>query len=91
MKSYAGGTVSSWQIYSMPDRSKGRGQMKCGPWSSKLKFRRGANDPTPEKFTLTKPPEKYYHEGSQDPNRVVAIVKKKMIQRAYCSIEVAFD
>jgi hypothetical protein len=39
-----------------------------------LRVRRGANDPTPEKFTVTTPPE--YHGGSQDPHRDVAPVKK---------------
>jgi hypothetical protein len=39
----------------MPDRSKGRGQKKCSPWSSRLGVGRGAHDPTPEKFTVTIP------------------------------------
>jgi hypothetical protein len=49
----------------MPDRSKGRGQMKCSPWSSRLWFG-----------------EIHYYEnfraygGGQDPQRVVAPVKK---------------
>jgi hypothetical protein len=34
----------------------------------------GAKELTPEKFTVTKPPEK--HGGGQDPQRVVATVKK---------------
>jgi hypothetical protein len=41
----------------MPERSKGRGQTKCSPWSSRLRVGRGANDPTSEKFTVAKPPE----------------------------------
>jgi hypothetical protein len=39
----------------MPDRSNGRGQTKCNPWSSKLGVGRGDNDPTPGKFTVKKP------------------------------------
>jgi hypothetical protein len=39
----------------MPDRSKGRGQNKCSHWSSSLGVECGAYDPTPEKFTVTKP------------------------------------
>jgi hypothetical protein len=37
----------------MLDRSKARGQMKCNPWSSRLRVGRGANDPTQEKFAVT--------------------------------------
>jgi hypothetical protein len=37
----------------MPDRSKGRGQMKRSPWSTRLGPGRGVNDPTLEKFTVT--------------------------------------
>jgi hypothetical protein len=48
----------------MPDRSKGRGEMKCSSWSSRLWVGRGANDPNPEKYTVTKP------------HRIVASVKK---------------
>jgi hypothetical protein len=36
----------------MPDKSKGRGQMKCSPWSSRLGIGRGANESTPEKCTV---------------------------------------
>jgi hypothetical protein len=36
----------------MPDRSKGKGQTKCSPWSSGLVVGRGPNDPTTESFTL---------------------------------------
>jgi hypothetical protein len=32
------------------DRSKGRGQTKCSPWSSRFWVRRGANDCTPRKI-----------------------------------------
>jgi hypothetical protein len=39
----------------MPDRSKGRGQTNYSPWSSRLGVGRGANDPTPEKFAVSKP------------------------------------
>jgi hypothetical protein len=42
----------------MPDRSKVRGYKKCIHWSFRLGVGRGANDPIPEKFTVTKPPEK---------------------------------
>jgi hypothetical protein len=41
----------------MPDRSNGRGQAKCSPWSFALWVRLGANRPTPEKSTVTKPTE----------------------------------
>jgi hypothetical protein len=41
----------------MPDRSKGRGQAACCPWSSRIGAGRGANNPTPENFTVMKPPE----------------------------------
>jgi hypothetical protein len=62
----------------MPDRSKGRGQTKCSPWSSRLEVGRGANNPTPEKSTVTKPPEPMEedHGGGQDPHRVLAPVRK---------------
>jgi hypothetical protein len=43
----------------MSDRTKGRGQTKCSPWSSRLGVRRGINDPTPENFTVTEPPEEH--------------------------------
>jgi hypothetical protein len=36
-------------------RSKGRGQTKCSPGSSRLRAGRGANDPTAENTTVTKP------------------------------------
>jgi hypothetical protein len=36
----------------MPYRSKGRGQMKCSPWSSRWRSGRGANVPILEKFTV---------------------------------------
>jgi hypothetical protein len=39
----------------MPDGSKGRGQMKCSPWSSRLGVGCGANDPTLKEFTGMKP------------------------------------
>jgi hypothetical protein len=60
----------------MPDRSKGRGQTKCSPWSSRLGVRCGANNPTPGKINCYKTSEAYG--GGQDPHRVVAPVKKKM-------------
>jgi hypothetical protein len=63
----------------MPDRSKASGQAKCSPWSSRVEVGRGANDPTPEKLTVTKPSENQgerhwtgtYGEG-QDPHKVAA-------------------
>jgi hypothetical protein len=58
----------------MPDRSKGSGQKKCSPWSSRLGVGRGAIDPTSGKVTVTKPPD--YHGGRQDAYTVVAPVKK---------------
>jgi hypothetical protein len=39
----------------MQDRSKGMGQTNCSPWSSRLGDGHGANDSTPDKFTVTKP------------------------------------
>jgi hypothetical protein len=56
----------------MPDKSKGRGQMKCSSRSSRLGFGRGANDPNPEKI--------YFYENmerGQDQHRFVGPVKKK--------------
>jgi hypothetical protein len=41
----------------MPDRSKGRGQTKYIPWSSRLGVRSVANNPTPDKSTVRKSPE----------------------------------
>jgi hypothetical protein len=66
----------------MPDRSKGRGQTKYSPWSTRFGGGCGANDPTPEKLTVTKPPEimeKGYRVG-HDPYRVVAPVKENSIR-----------
>jgi hypothetical protein len=60
-ESYAGGSVSSWQIHPYQSRSKDRGQTKCSPWSCRLGVGHGAND----------------HGGGQDSHRVVAPVKKK--------------
>jgi hypothetical protein len=37
----------------MPDRSKVKVQTKCSTWSSRLWVWRGANDPIPEKFTVS--------------------------------------
>jgi hypothetical protein len=50
-ESYAGGSVGP----PMPDRSKGRDQMKCSPWSTRWGVGCGAYNPTMEKFTDTKP------------------------------------
>jgi hypothetical protein len=38
----------------IPDRLKVRGQMKCSPWSSRLGACLVVNDPTTEKFIVTK-------------------------------------
>jgi hypothetical protein len=63
----------------MPYRSKGKGQTKCSPWSSRLGVGREAKHPTPEKSTVAKSPEpmEEHHGGGQDPHRDVAPVKKK--------------
>jgi hypothetical protein len=55
----------------MPERSKGRGQTNCSLWSSGLGVGRGANDPTPARFTVRN------HGGGQNPHKVVAPVNKK--------------
>jgi hypothetical protein len=47
----------TWRV--LLEGAKGRGQMKCSPWSPKLGVGHGANDPTPPKKTVTKPPETY--------------------------------
>jgi hypothetical protein len=60
----------------MPGMSKGRRQTKRSPWSFRFGIGRGANDPTPEKCTATKPPEKKKHGGGEDTHRAVAPVKK---------------
>jgi hypothetical protein len=60
--------------------SKGRGQTKCYPWSSRLGFACGANKPNPEKkpiVTNSPDPMVEVHGEGQDPNRVPAPVKKK--------------
>jgi hypothetical protein len=36
----------------MPDRSKGEGQAKCSPWSSRLEVGRGSDNATPENLLL---------------------------------------
>jgi hypothetical protein len=59
----------------MPGRSKDRGHTKCSSWSSRLGGGRGANDPTTEKLTVTKPS----HGGGEDSDRVVAPVKKNPV------------
>jgi hypothetical protein len=63
----------------MPDRTKGPGQTKFSPWSSRLEVGRGARNPTPEKSTATKPPEPLEdeHGRCQDPNRIIAPAKKE--------------
>jgi hypothetical protein len=38
----------------MPDRSKGKGQMKCSPCTSMLEIGRRANEPTAEKLIVMK-------------------------------------
>jgi hypothetical protein len=52
----------------MPDSSKGRGQMKCSPWSSRLRVGHGTNNPNPKNVLLIETSESG---GGQDPNRVV--------------------
>jgi hypothetical protein len=39
----------------MTDGSKGRGQAKCNPWSSRLGVGRGANNTTQQKSIVTNP------------------------------------
>jgi hypothetical protein len=39
-------------VLPMPEKSKGKGQLKCSPWTYRLGVGRGA---TPEEFTVTKP------------------------------------
>jgi hypothetical protein len=58
----------------MPDRSKGKGQMKCSPSSSKSVVELGTNDHTPKKLLLCN------HGGGQDPHRVVAPVNKRDVE-----------
>jgi hypothetical protein len=41
----------------MPDRSKYRGLMEHSFWFSRLGVGCGANNPTPEKYTVMKPPD----------------------------------
>jgi hypothetical protein len=59
----------------MPNMSKGRIQTKCSPWSSRLGVGCWANDPTPKKITVMKPPDRG---AGQDPHRVLAPVKKSL-------------
>jgi hypothetical protein len=61
----------------MPDRSKGMGQKKHSPWSSRLGVVRGANNPTLEEIYCYGTSRGY--EGGQDPHRIVAPVKKRFI------------
>jgi hypothetical protein len=53
--------------------------MKCRPLSSRVVVGLGANNPTPEKITVKKPPEPVEedHGGCQDPHKVIAPVKEK--------------
>jgi hypothetical protein len=60
----------------MPNRSKGKGQTKRSPWSSRVGFGLGANNPTLEKSNLLRNLQRTYG-GGHDPQRVVAPVKKK--------------
>jgi hypothetical protein len=58
-----------------PDGSKGRGQNKWSPWSSRLGVQVGLRTPPRKNIVLGN------HGGSQDPyNRVVPPVNKKNIQ-----------
>jgi hypothetical protein len=61
----------------MPDISKGRGQ-KCSLWSSRLGVGRGAYEPSPGKFTVTKPPAENSG-GGQDQHSAAAPVKEKKL------------
>jgi hypothetical protein len=47
----------------MSKRSKGIDQTMCSPRSSRLGVSLGAHDPSPRKFTVTKPPEEIHGEG----------------------------
>jgi hypothetical protein len=64
----------------MPGRLKDTEQTKYNSWSFRVEVGRGANNPTSEKFTATKPLESVKEDdgGGQDPHRVVAPVKKKL-------------
>jgi hypothetical protein len=42
----------------MIDRSKGKSQINCSPWSPRLWVGHGANDSTLEKFTVKEPEKK---------------------------------
>jgi hypothetical protein len=64
----------------MTNGSKDRGKTKCSLWSSKFWVRRGANDLTPEKFTVTRPRETKILDNAwctkmEEPHRAVAPVK----------------
>jgi hypothetical protein len=69
----------------MPNRSNGKGQTNCSPWSSRMGVGRGANDATPKRTIATKPPEpmEKNHGGGQDPHSVVEPVKKKRKKRTH--------
>jgi hypothetical protein len=54
---------------------KGMGHKKCSPRSFRLGVGCGANNPTLEKFTVTKPPKS--HGGGQYAHRIVAPVKNE--------------
>jgi hypothetical protein len=87
-ESYTGGSISSWYNPPLPSRSKGKGQTKPSPWSSRLGVGRVANKSTPEKSTIAKTPEPMVEgcRGGQNPHRVVAPIKemnKKKINLKY--------
>lgn len=46
---------------------KSRGQNKCSPWSCGLEIGCAANNPTPQKSTVTKPPEPMEEDHGRGP------------------------
>jgi hypothetical protein len=64
----------------MPDKSKGGGQTKCNPWSSGLGLERRANDPTPERSTVTKHAEPTEMDSGGGRGRIVGPVKKNITE-----------
>lgn len=69
LETCAGRSISSREL-PMRDRAKGRGQIKCNPWSCRLGVGCGVRTPTWKNFLL------WNHEGDQDPHMVVAPLKK---------------
>jgi hypothetical protein len=54
----------------MLDRSKGRGQMNCSPWSFRFGIGRGANNPTLKRLLLRN------HGGDEDPTQDCSAMKE---------------